>query len=82
MAAAHAPLGTLRMTEMNFSYLIDGALHAALGLVVFGVALWILDRTAGFSVRKQVVEEKNVAAAVLAGLIALGAAVIVAASVH
>jgi putative membrane protein len=70
------------MTEMNFSYLIDGALHAALGLVVFATALWALERSLGFNVRKQVVDEKNVAAAILAGLIALGTAVIVAASVH
>ena len=70
------------MTEMNFSYLIDGALHAALGLFIFAISLWVGDQAAGHSIRKQIFEEKNMAVAVLAGLVALALGVIIAASVH
>lgn len=70
------------MTEMNFSYLIDGALHAVLGLFIFAISLWVCDQSTGHAIRKQVFEEKNMAVAVLAGLVALALGVVVAASVH
>jgi len=68
--------------ELNFSYLWDGALHAVMGVVLFAISLWVFDQASGRSVRKQVVEEKNTAAAILAGFVALALGVIVAASVH
>lgn len=68
--------------EVNFSYLWDGALHAAMGVALFALSLWMFSQAWGRAVRKQVVEEKNTAVAILAGFVALALGIIVAASVH
>jgi uncharacterized membrane protein YjfL (UPF0719 family) len=67
------------MTEFP---LLNAVLFAALGLVVFTVALAALSKMAPFDVRKAIVEDGNVAAAVLAGAAILGAAWIIAATMH
>lgn len=67
------------MTEFP---LLNATLFAILGLVVFTVALAALAKAAPFDVRKAIVEEGNVAAAVLAGSVALGVAWIIAATMH
>jgi uncharacterized membrane protein YjfL (UPF0719 family) len=67
------------MTEFP---LLNATLFAILGLVVFTVALAALAKMAPFDVRKAIVEDANVAAAVLAGAVALGVAWIIAATMH
>jgi uncharacterized membrane protein YjfL (UPF0719 family) len=58
------------------------AAYAALGLVVFGVAFWIMCRLAPFSVRKEIEEDQNVALGIVIGAVILGIALIVAATIH
>jgi uncharacterized membrane protein YjfL (UPF0719 family) len=67
------------MTEFP---LLNATLFAILGLVVFTVALAALAKMAPFDVRKAIVEDANVAAAVLTGAVALGVAWIIAATMH
>ncbi len=70
------------MTEMNFSYLLDAALHAGLGLATFGLALWVFDRAFRIPWREQILERQNMAVAILGGFTILALGIIVAASVH
>jgi uncharacterized membrane protein YjfL (UPF0719 family) len=67
------------MTEFP---LLNAVLFAALGLVVFTVALGALAKMAPFDVRKAIAEDGNVAAAILAGAAILGMAWIIAATMH
>jgi uncharacterized membrane protein YjfL (UPF0719 family) len=67
------------MTEFP---LINATIFAGLGILVFVAAFSILARLSPFNVWKEVVEEKNVAAAILAGAVALSIAWIVAATMH
>ena len=55
---------------------------AALGILIFAVAFAVLVKLARFDLRKEIVEERNVAAAILAGAVALGICLIIAAAVH
>lgn len=57
-------------------------IFAGLGLGLFFVAVWVGARLAPFDVWKQVVEERNVAAGVVAGAAVLGIAWIIAAAMH
>ena len=61
---------------------LNALLFACLGLVVFTVALAVAGRAAGFDLRKQIVEERNVAAAIIAGAVVLAMAWIIAAAMH
>jgi putative membrane protein len=61
---------------------LNALIFAALGIVVFAVAFAILARLAPFDLWKEIVHEHNVAAAILAGAVALGICWIVAATMH
>lgn len=62
--------------------ILNGIIFAGLGAIVFAVAFAILVKAAPFDLWKEIVQEHNVAAAILAGAVALGLCWIVAAAVH
>jgi uncharacterized membrane protein YjfL (UPF0719 family) len=61
---------------------LNALVFAVLGVLVFVVALAIVAKLAPFHVWKEIVEERNVAAAILAGAVALGLCWIIAAAMH
>jgi uncharacterized membrane protein YjfL (UPF0719 family) len=67
---------------MTGSPILNAILFTCLGLVAFVVALAVAARAAGFDVRKAIVEERNVAAAIVAAAVTLGIAWIVASTMH
>ena len=67
---------------MTGSPILNAILFTCLGLVAFVVALAVAARAAGFDVRKAIVEERNVAAAIVAGAVTLGIAWIIASTMH
>ena len=62
--------------------MVSTAVFAGIGLVVFGIAFWLMTRLAPFSIKKEIEEDHNVAFAVILGAVILGVAHIVAATVH
>jgi uncharacterized membrane protein YjfL (UPF0719 family) len=67
------------MTEFP---VLNALVFAALGVLVFVIALAIVAKLAPFHVWKEIVQERNVAAAILAGAVALGLCWIIAAAMH
>lgn len=67
------------MTEYGF---LNASLYTALGVGAFVTAFAILVKLAPFRLWKEVVEERNVAVAILAGAVALGLCWIIAATMH
>jgi uncharacterized membrane protein YjfL (UPF0719 family) len=61
---------------------LNALAFTVLGVVVFVVAFAIVVKLAPFHVWKEIVEERNVAAAILAGAVALGLCWIIAAAMH
>jgi uncharacterized membrane protein YjfL (UPF0719 family) len=61
---------------------VNGIIFAALGIVVFVVAFSLVIRLSPLNLWKQIGEERNVAAAILAGAVALGICWIIAATLH
>lgn len=70
------------MAEFQIGYLINALVFSLLGIVLFVVAFAIMDRVTPYSLWKEIVEEQNVALAVLVGAMSLGMCVIIAAAVH
>jgi putative membrane protein len=52
------------------------------GMVIFGVAFWIIVRICPFSMRKEIEEDQNISLAILIGSVMLGLAIIIAATIH
>jgi putative membrane protein len=61
---------------------LNALVFTVLGVLVFVVAFAILAKLAPLNLWKEIVEERNVAAAILAGAVALGLCWIIAAAMH
>ena len=61
---------------------LNGIIFAALGVVVFVIAFALVVRLAPLDLWKEIAQERNIAAAILAGAVALGICWIVAATMH
>jgi putative membrane protein len=67
------------MTEFP---VINALVFAGLGVLVFLIAFAIAIKLAPFALWKEIVEQRNVAAAILAGAVALGLCWIIASAMH
>jgi len=62
--------------------LLNGLIFAGLGILVFVLAFSLVVRLAPLNLWKEIGQERNVAAAILAGAVALGLCWIIAATMH
>jgi putative membrane protein len=53
-----------------------------LGMVLFGIAFWVIVKVTPFSIRKEIEDDQNTSLAILIGSVIIGMALIVAAAVH
>ena len=68
--------------EFHLSSFLNAILYAVLGVVILIVAFVTWDKITPYDLWKEIIEKQNTALAILAGLMALGIAIIVAAAVH
>ena len=61
---------------------LNGLIFCALGIVVFVIAFALVVKLSPLDLWKQIGEERNIAAAALAGAVALGICWIIAATLH
>ena len=71
----------MNVTSLGHTLLVE-ALYAIVGILIFGVAFWIMDAVTPFSIRKEIEEDQNTALAILMGAVILGIAMIISAAVH
>jgi uncharacterized membrane protein YjfL (UPF0719 family) len=67
---------------VNFSALLNALIYSVLGILIFVVAFLIIDKMTPYHLWKEIVEDKNVALAVLIGALSIGMCIIIAAAVH
>lgn len=71
------------MEFINPKFLINSLVFSIIGVVIFMLSFVIIDKiTPAYDLWKQLVEEKNIAVAIVVAAMCLGIAIIVAASVH
>jgi uncharacterized membrane protein YjfL (UPF0719 family) len=70
------------MSDFHPGYLLNAVVYALLGIVIFVGAFIAVDRITPYDLWKEIVVEKNVALAVLVGMMSLGMCIIIAAAVH
>jgi putative membrane protein len=78
MSAAANASGQL----INLTYVINAFLFSMIGMGVFGFGFWIFDRITPFSLWKEIIDEHNVALAIIAGSVAIGICQIIASAIH
>jgi putative membrane protein len=68
--------------DIQLTPLINAAMFAFLGIALFVVGFVVIDKMSPYELWKEIVEEKNVALAILVGAISMGMCIIIAAAVH
>jgi putative membrane protein len=72
---------------MNFDWLkpeiiLGSVMYAIIGVIIFWVSFVIVDKITPYKLWEQIVEEKNVALAIVVGAMCLSIGNIVAAAIH
>jgi uncharacterized membrane protein YjfL (UPF0719 family) len=62
--------------------LLNAVLYALLGIVIFVVAFFIIDQLTPYALWKEIVEERNIALAILIGAMSIGMCFIIAMAIH
>jgi putative membrane protein len=70
------------MTDFHPGNLLNALIYAILGIVIFVFCFVLLDKMTPFHLWREIVEDKNIALAILLGAISLGMCIIIAAAVH
>jgi putative membrane protein len=70
------------MAEFRIGYLINALIFTVAGLLVFAAAMATVDRFIPQRIWKGVVEEKNIALAVLVGAAAIAIGLIISSAMH
>lgn len=62
--------------------MVSTLVFSLIGLVVFAIAFWIMEKVMPFSMRKEIEEDHNVALGVIIASIIIGIGLIISAAVH
>ncbi len=61
--------------------LVSSAVFAGIGLVVFGLAFWVMNKLAPFSIKKEIEDDQNVALAVIMAGVIIGVSLIISSAI-
>jgi putative membrane protein len=62
--------------------LLNAVVYALLGIVIFVVAFFMIDQLTPYALWKEIVEEKNMALAILVGAMSIGMCFIIAMAIR
>jgi len=62
--------------------IVTSVVFAGIGLVVFAIAFWLMQKLSPFSFRKEIEEDQNIALGVITAGVMIGIALIIAAAIH
>lgn len=68
--------------SIQISNVVNAIVYAAIGIVIFAGSFLVLDKVTPYNLWKEIVQEHNLALAILLGAMSLGLCVIIAAAVH
>lgn len=67
---------------INVSYVVNAIVFSFLGIFIFWVSFRLIDRLTPYLLWKEIIEEHNVALAIIVGAVSLGICIIIAAAIH
>lgn len=68
--------------EFRIDHFVNALIYAILGVVIYCVSFAVIDKLTPVDLWKEIAEKHNIALAILAGFMALGIGIIIAAAVH
>jgi putative membrane protein len=70
------------MSGFHIENFINAFVYAMLGIAIFALSFYIWDKLTPHDLFKEIVEDKNIALAIMVGFMSLGMCIIIAAAVH
>ena len=70
------------MTDFHPAYVLNALVFALVGIVIFVATFVVIDKMTPFHLWKEIVDDKNIALAILLGSMSIGLCIIIAAAVH
>ena len=70
------------MADFHPENILNAVIYAFLGILIFVLVFVPIDKLTPYHLWREVVEDKNIALAILVGAVALGMCIIIAAAVH
>lgn len=70
------------MNDFHPAYILNALIFALVGIVIFVATFIVIDKMTPFHLWKEIIDDKNVALAILLGAMSIGLCVIIAAAVH
>ena len=67
---------------INIGYVLNAVVFSFLGVFIFWVCFRLIDRLTPYLLWKEIIEEHNIALAIIVGAVSLGICMIIAASIH
>jgi len=68
--------------EFHFTSILNAALYSVLGIVLFVLSFVLVDKMTPYHLWNEIVQNKNLALAVLLGAMSIGICMIIASAVH
>jgi len=68
--------------ELHWGPMLTALVYSIAGLVVFALAFVIVDRMTPYHLWKEIIDDQNVALAIIVGSVAIGIAIIVSAAIR
>lgn len=62
--------------------MISTLIYSVIGLIIFAVALWIMQAVSPFSIRKEIEQDQNTALAIIMGSVFISLAIIIQAAMR
>jgi uncharacterized membrane protein YjfL (UPF0719 family) len=70
------------MTGFHVEAFVNAIVYAVLGIVIFALSFVTIDKLTPHDLWKEIIEEKNIALAIIVGFMSLAMGIIIAAAVH
>ncbi len=70
------------MPEFHPGYLLNAIIYAVLGILIFIGSFALVDKCTPYALWKEIVEDKNIALAIMVGAMSMGICIIIAAAIH
>ena len=70
------------LADLHVSHIVSSLLYSVIGIIIFVLALLIIDKVTPYSIHKEIEEEKNVALGLVIGSVLIGLAIIISAAIQ
>ncbi len=69
------------ISDLNLAPMLATIVYSFIGIVVFLVAYWVLDKLTPFSIKKEIEEDQNTALGIIIGSCFIALSIIIAAAI-